>query len=566
MIKSNLKLGDILIKQGLLSEEQLVAVLDEQKESGVKLGEILIQKKIVSEKDIAGALSKQMGILFASIEKGLLRPNLHQELEKLIPEDYARYHRTLPLSRHSNTITIAMVDPLDIMTIDDVMKMGGCDVNVVVTTNGDMDKAINDFYKSKDMEKKNIQEKFILMDGDEVRDQRETDVRDVVSEADAAPVVKFVDLILSDAIEQGASDIHIEHYEERVSLRYRIDGVLYDANAPDLKMYFAIISRIKILAKMDIAERRLPQDGGFSIAFGEKVIDVRVSSIPAIFGEKIVMRLLDQAKLPLEFKYLGFDESDLKLLRREIFKPYGMIFVTGPTGSGKSTSLYTMLNAIKSPRKNIITCEDPVEYKLDGINQVQVKPLIGLNFANTLRAFLRQDPDVIMVGEVRDLETAQMCIRAALTGHLVLSTLHTNDAPTAVTRIMDIGIEPFLLVSALRLVVAQRLIRRLCDKCKQPLANPGVKYKDLDLDGYTIYESQGCEECRFTGFKGRIGIYELLPINEEVRNMIYYRKSSDEIRKRAEATGMRSLYQCGIERMKQGITTLEEVIAVTVSD
>ncbi len=563
MIKSNLKLGDILIKQGLLKSEQLDRALKEQQEKGGKLGEVLVSMEIVTEQDIARALSKQLGVLHASIEKGLLRPNLHQGLEKLIPLDYARFRKILPLSKHLNTMTVAMVDPLDLITIDDVMKMTGCDVNVVVATPTDMEQAQEDFYQSKDLKKKSIQEQFILMDTETTREQK-VDVRDIFSESEAAPVVKFVDLILGDAIEQGASDIHLEHFEERISLRYRIDGVLYDANAPDAKMYFAIVSRIKILAKMDIAERRLPQDGGFSIAFGDKIIDVRASSIPTIFGEKMVLRLLDQAKLPLEFEHLGFDKYDLEIIRKEIFKPFGMIYITGPTGSGKSTTLYTILNEIKTPRKNIMTVEDPVEYKLDGINQVQVKPLIGLNFANSLRAFLRQDPDILMVGEVRDLETAQMCIRAALTGHLVLSTLHTNDAPTAVTRIMDIGIEPFLLVSALRLVIAQRLVRKLCEKCKQEV-KPDVRYKDIDLTG-PIYEARGCEACRFTGFKGRIGIFELLPINEEIRNMIYYRKSSDEIRKRAEAIGMRSLYKCGLEKMKQGLTTLEEVIAVTVSD
>ena len=564
MIKSNLKLGDILIKQGLLKKEQLDYALEEQEKKGGKLGEILVIIEFVSETDIASALSKQLGILHASIGKGLLRPNLHQELEKLIPHDYAKFRKILPLSKHLNTMTVAMVDPLDLITIDDIMKMTGCDVNVVVATPTDMNQALDDFYKSKDLKKKSIQEQFILMDGSETAREQKVDERDIFSESEAAPVVNFVDLILSDAIEQGASDIHLEHFEERISLRYRVDGVLYDANPPDAKMYFAIISRMKILAKMDIAERRLPQDGGFSIAFGDKIIDVRASSIPTIFGEKVVMRLLDQAKLPLEFGHLGVDDYDLKIIRKEIFRPFGMIYITGPTGSGKSTTLYTILNEIKTPRKNIITIEDPVEYKLDGINQVQVKPLIGLNFANSLRSFLRQDPDILMVGEVRDLETAQMCIRAALTGHLVLSTLHTNDAPTAITRIMDIGIEPFLLVSALRLVIAQRLIRRLCEKCKEE-TKPDVRYKDMDIKG-PVYEARGCEFCRFTGFKGRVGIFELLPINEEIRNMIYYRKSSDEIRKRAEAIGMRSLYQCGVERIKQGITSLEEVVAVTISD
>ncbi|MFH2138295.1 MAG: ATPase, T2SS/T4P/T4SS family [Candidatus Omnitrophota bacterium] len=562
MIKSELKLGDILKKHNLLTDQQLAEALDVQKKKGGKFGQILIKLNFVTERDIATALSKQLGVLFADPEKGLLRPNMHQNLEKLVPEEYAKEHNVLPLSKHSHSLTVAMIDPLDLITIDDLMKMTNCDVSVVVTTPTDMGQGLIDFYGSKDMKKKDIQEKFILMDSEQIREKK-VDVRDIFSDADAAPIVKFVDLILMEAIEQGASDIHIEHFEERVGLRYRIDGVLYDANPPDIKMYHAIISRIKILAKMDIAERRLPQDGALSISFKDKIIDVRVSSIPTIFGEKIVMRLLDQAKLPLEFSYLGFDEFDLNMLKPEIHKPFGMVFVTGPTGSGKSTTLYTILNEIKSPKKNIITVEDPVEYKLDGINQVQVKPMIGLNFANALRSFLRQDPDIMMVGEVRDLETAQMCIRAALTGHLVLSTLHTNDAPTAITRIMDIGIEPFLLVSALRLVIAQRLIRKLCPHCKHEM-KPDVRFTDMGITE-KIFQARGCEKCRFTGYKGRLGIFECLSITEEIRNMIYYRKSSDEIRAKAQATGMRSLYECGIEKMKQGLTSYEEVLAVTVS-
>lgn len=564
MIKSNLKLGDLLVKAGLLTKEQLEEALEEQKENGGKLGEILVKKNFVAEKDIAEALSQQLGILFASAERGLLRPNLHQELEKLVPQDYAEFHKVLPLSKHLNTITIAMADPLNLITIDDVMKMTGCDVNVVVATDSDMENAIGDFYGSKDMKKKSIEEQFILMDS-ETSKETQVDIREVFSESETAPIVKFVDLIFMEAIEQGASDIHIEHYEERVRLRYRIDGVLYEVNPPDPKVYFAVISRIKILAKLDIAERRLPQDGGFSISYAGKIIDVRTSAVPTIFGERIVCRLLDQTKLPLEFDIIGLDENDMKILGPEIRKPYGMIFVSGPTGSGKSTTLYTILNKIKSPRKNILTVEDPVEYRMDGVNQVQVKPLIGLTFANALRAFLRQDPDIMMVGEIRDLETAQMCIRAALTGHLVLSTLHTNDASTAVTRIMDIGIEPFLLVSSLRLVIAQRLVRRLCEECKEEIKKPGVLYKDIELTG-PVYEAKGCDKCRFTGYKGRLGIFELLPINEEIRNMIYYRKSSDEIKKRSLEIGMRNLYLSGVEKVKKGLTTLEEIIAWTVTD
>ncbi|MCM8813671.1 MAG: Flp pilus assembly complex ATPase component TadA [Candidatus Omnitrophica bacterium] len=565
MIKSDLKLGDILVNQGIISTEQLRTALAEQSEKGGKVGEILVNSGVVNEKDIAMALSKQFGILYASLEKGLLRPNLHQELEKLIPEEYARMRAVLPLSKHLRTVTIAVVDPLDLIVTDDIMKMTACDVNIVITTKTEIVEAIDAFYKSKEMQKKAIQNQFILMDGEGKEDDQKLDVREIFSEADAAPIVKFVDLILMDAVEQGASDIHIEHFEERVSLRYRVDGVLYEANAPDAKLYFAIVSRIKILSKLDIAERRLPQDGGFSISLRQKTIDVRVSTIPTIFGEKVCMRLLDVTKLPLEFGALGYDKWDLEIVQREIGRPYGMIFITGPTGSGKSTSLYTILNAIKSPRKNIVTVEDPVEYKVDGINQVQVKPLIGMTFANALRAFLRQDPDVMMVGEVRDLETAQMCIRAALTGHLVLSTLHTNDAPSAITRIMDVGIEPFLLVSALRLVIAQRLLRRLCEECKKPLETLDVRFREMNIKG-PIYEAKGCDRCRFSGYRGRVGIYELLPIVEEIRNMIYYRKSSDEIKKRAVEIGMRTLYESGLEKMKRGMTTFEEVLSVTVDE
>ncbi|MFH2145808.1 MAG: ATPase, T2SS/T4P/T4SS family [Candidatus Omnitrophota bacterium] len=563
MIKSNLKIGEILKKQQLITDEQIEKALLEQQKKGGRLGDVFVRLGFVTEDDIANALSKQLGILYASLKKGTLRPTFYQGLEKMIPEEYARMHKIIPLSKHLNTLTIAMTDPLDLICVDDVMKMTGCDVSVAVATTGDIEAASQEFYHSKEIKKKSIQEQFIRVDSISGEDKKTENVVDIFSDTEAAPIVKFVDLILMEAIEQAASDIHLEHFEKRASLRYRIDGILYDAKPPDPKLYHAIISRIKILARMDIAERRLPQDGGFTISHGDKAIDVRASCIPTIFGEKMVLRLLDQANISLDFKRLGFDEYEIELLKKEIFKPYGMIFVTGPTGSGKSTTLYAMLNAIKSPKKNIVTCEDPVEYKLDGINQVQIKPLIGLNFANALRAFLRQDPDIMMVGEVRDLETAQMCIRAALTGHLVLSTLHTNDAPTAITRIMDIGIEPFLLVSGLRMVLAQRLVRKLCD-CKQKV-EPDIRFKEEKFDG-PIYGPKGCEHCRFTGFRGRIGIFEMLTVDEAIRNMIYYRKSSDDMRRKAVESGMRTLYQTGMEKVKQGLTSFEEVVAITVSE
>ncbi|RKY37629.1 MAG: hypothetical protein DRP78_00570 [Candidatus Omnitrophota bacterium] len=565
MIKLELKLGDILLKQNIITQGDIENALNEQKNTNDKLGDILIKAGVCTETDIAIALSKQLGILFVSIAKGLLVPNIYQELEKLIPENYARYHRVVPLSRYLHRITVAFVDPLDLITIDDIMKMTGCDVTVVVCSGTDLNIILDDFYQSQDIKKKKIQEQFILTEQD-LGKQEQVDIRNIFSESEAAPIIKFVDLIIMEAINKRASDIHIEHFENRVSLRYRIDGVLYEENSPDPRIYFAVISRVKILAKMDIAERRLPQDGGFSLSFSDRVIDIRVSSLPTIFGEKIVMRILDQTNLPLEFGFLGIDDHDLKVLTKAIYRPYGMIFISGPTGAGKSTTLYSVLNTIKGPNKNIVTVEDPVEYKLDGINQVQVKPLIGLNFASSLRSFLRQDPDVIMVGEVRDLETAQMCIRAALTGHLVLSTLHTNDAASTVTRIMDIGIEPFLLVSGLRLVVAQRLLRRLCEHCKERVdTKSDVRFKNIKITG-DVYQSKGCEKCRFTGYKGRIGIFEFLSISEEIRTMIYYRKASDEIKNRARELGMRSLYEAGLARVNEGLTSLEEVLAVAIDE
>lgn len=570
MIKSELKVGEVLKKAGLLTEDQLKIALEEQNKKGGRFGEVLIRLQFVTEDQMALALAKQLGIMHASAEKGLLRPNLHQGLDKLIPEGYAIAHAILPISKHLNSLTIAMIDPLDLMTIDDMAKMTGCDISVVVATKTDLMPALETFYRNKELMKKQIQDKYISqdekkisVDKDKDREKDRVNIGDIVSEAEEAPIIRFVDLILMEAIEQNASDIHIEHFENRISIRYRIDGVLYEVNPPDTKLYFAIISRVKILSKMDIAERRLPQDGGFSLNYKDRSIDIRVSSVPTVFGEKIVMRLLDKTALPLNLEILGIEPQELELVKKEIYKPYGMVFATGPTGSGKSTSLYAILNTIKSPKKNIITVEDPVEYKLDGVNQVQVKPLIGLNFANALRAFLRQDPDIMMVGEVRDLETAQMCIRAALTGHLVLSSLHTNDSPTAVSRLMDIGVEPFLLVSSLNLVIAQRLIRRLCARCKQE-ATPEGPLKDIKLDG-PIFKAKGCTVCRFTGFQGRVGIFEVLTINEEIRGLIYNRESSDVIRKKARDNGMRLLYEVGLEKLKKGLTTYEEVLSATFS-
>jgi len=565
MKKSREKLGQILLKEGLITEEQLEKAIDIQRKEGTRLGDTLINLGIITEKDIVIAMAKQLSIPYASYAKGLLRPAENQDLAKLIPEDYARRNMILPISRHMNSLTVAFMDPLDLIAIDNLKRMTGCEVNPIIATKTDLQRAINEFYGKEDLLKEAVTDSYELEEFKAEKDAEEDlSLDDLIARAEEAPVVKLVDLILMQAIKDRASDIHIEPFKNKINIRYRIDGVLYEIPPPAKHLLPAIVSRVKILSNLDIAERRLPQDGVFFVKVENKSIDIRVSTVPAIFGEKVVMRILDKSATPLNLGDLGFYTDELEKFRKAIASPHGLILITGPTGSGKTTTLYAALNEIKSPRKNISTVEDPVEYKMEGINQVQIKPNIGFTFASALRAFLRQDPDIIMVGEVRDLETAQICIRASLTGHLVLSTLHTNDAPSAISRLIDIGLEPYLISSSLIMVGAQRLVRRLCPECKEAYETTPNLIKDFGIKQELLYKPKGCNYCSHTGYRGRVAIYEIVLVNDKLRELIARGASLGEIKDIVKETGMTSLIQSGIKKAEEGITSVEEVLSITM--
>ena len=565
MKKSREKLGQILLKEGLITEEQLDKAIEIQKKEGTRLGETLINLGIVTEKDIVVAMAKQLSIPYASYAKGLLKPAEGQDLSKLIPEDYARKNMLLPISKHMNSLTIAFMDPLDLIAIDNLKRMTNCEINPIIATKSDLQRAIDEFYGKEDLLKDAISDSYELEEFKQEKDADEDlSLDDLIARAEEAPVVKLVDLILMQAIRDRASDIHIEPFKNKINIRYRIDGVLYEIPPPSRHLLPAIVSRIKILSNLDIAERRLPQDGAFFVKVENKGIDIRVSTVPAIYGEKVVMRILDKSATPLNLGDLGFEHDDLERFRRAIISPNGLILITGPTGSGKTTTLYAALNEIKSPRKNISTVEDPVEYKLEGINQVQIKPAIGLTFAGALRAFLRQDPDIIMVGEVRDLETAQICIRASLTGHLVLSTLHTNDAASTISRLIDIGLEPYLISSSLIMVGAQRLVRRLCPECKEAYETTPAMAKDLDIKQELLYKPKGCDYCGHTGYRGRVAIYEIILMSDKLREMVARGASLGDIKDKIKELGVKTLLRSGIKKAEEGLTSIEEVLSITL--
>jgi len=562
------KLGDILISEGIIAEKQVAEAIGLQEKEGGKLGEVLIRLGYVNEEQIVIALSKQLSIPYVSLASGKLKPNSDQNLEELIPQDFAIKNIVLPLSRSLNSLTVVMFDPLDLILLDNLKKITGCEINVVVSTRSDILKALETFYG-----RDKIFRDAIQIAGDEEKAaikelaSEETDLSldKLIAQAEEAPVVKLVDLLIRQAIEENASDIHLEPHYDKLSLRYRIDGVLFDMPSPSASLYLPIISRIKILSKMDIAEKRLPQDGGFMVKVGKRLIDLRVSTLPTIYGEKIVLRILDKSRVPLDLAKLGFLPQELELIRKGINTSYGLVFLTGPTGSGKSTTLYASLNEIKSSTRNILTVEDPVEYRIEGINQVQVKPEIGLTFANSLRCFLRQDPDIILVGEVRDLETAEMTIRAALTGHLVFSTLHTNDASSTITRLVDIGIPSYLVTASTRLIVAQRLVRKLCASCKEPYeVKDETLPEGVTINSPVIYRAKGCEKCNFIGYKARSVIAEILLVNEAMRLAIHRGAPPSEVMELARKSGSFSLLESGLKRVEEGITSLEEVLSVAV--
>ena len=570
------RIGDLLIKQGLITENQLQEAINLQKQHKGRIGDLLIKQGAVKEEDLATTLGTQLMIPYASYASGLLKPKADQDLQTLIPYDFAKKNLVLPLTRNMDSLTCAMFDPLDFIVIDNLKILTGCDLNLVIATKTDLSHAINEFYviskggdEKSSMLDKAVEKTYVSLDdirapaAGEVSTDAELSIDRLIAKAGEAPVVKLVDLLIRQAIDEKASDIHIEPFKDKLEIRYRIDGVLYQIPPPAPHLHLPIVSRIKILAKMDIAEKRLPQDGGISAKLEDRTVDLRISTLPTVWGEKVVMRLLDKGAVKLELSSLGFDAKQLTLIRKALEASYGLLFVTGPTGSGKSTTLYAALNGVMDPSKNIMTCEDPVEFKIDGINQVNVRNDIGLTFAAALRSFLRQDPDIIMVGEVRDLETAQICTRAALTGHLVLSTLHTNDAPSAVTRLVDIGVPHFLLTPSLLIIIAQRLARKLCVKCKEPYESAGQMVGDYKIKSDLIYRSKGCEECNHTGYKGRVVVAEVMAINDEIRLLITRSAGYNEIKDAARKNGMDTLFESGMKKVEEGITSLDEVLGIT---
>lgn len=564
------KIGEILIKRGLVTEKQIQEALAEQKRSKNKtrLGSILIKRGYITEDQLVDSLSKELGIPAVNLS----RYEISRQAVKLIPVEIANKYQIIPIDKVGNTITLAMVDPLNIFAIDDVKFMTGCNVEPVVSAEVSIKNAIEKYYDTgvsiKDV-MKDVEESVVEIVEEEKAE--EEDITKLKAQVKEAPVVKLVNLFITDAVKRGASDIHLEPYENDFRVRYRIDGVLYEVMSPPLQLKSAIISRIKIMAELDIAERRLPQDGRIKVRVGGRMIDLRVSTLPTLFGEKVVMRILDRSSLSLDLATLGFEKDEFEKFMKGITTPYGIILITGPTGSGKTTTLYAALHKINTTETNIMTAEDPVEYNLPGINQVQTKPEIGLTFASSLRAFLRQDPDIVMVGEIRDYETAEIAIKAALTGHLVLSTLHTNDAPSAVSRLLNMGVEPFLISSSLLMTVAQRLVRKICSHCKErvvlsPEVIERLGLSKEEVNATTFFKGRGCDDCSNTGYRGRTAIYEVMSVTDPIRELILQKVPAGEIKEKARALGMRTLRENAIRKLKQGITTAEEVLRVTFSE
>ena len=564
----NDRIGELLVQKNLLSVEQLERAQQESKSSGSRLGLQLTKLGFIDEDQLADFVSQQYGVPCIDLEEF----EIEDSVIRLIPEDVALKHLILPVNRAGSTLIIATADPSNIFAIDDVKFLTGYDVEVVVAAEQALTRAIDKYYdQSSSLD--DVMSGFDDEDFEVVSDEGDVDLADLEKATEDAPVVKLVNLILTDAIKKVASDIHIEPYERDFRVRYRIDGVLYEVMKPPRKLRNALTSRIKIMAELDIAERRLPQDGRIKLRMSKKQeMDYRVSVLPTLFGEKIVLRLLDKSNLQLDMTKLGFEEKQLEYFQDTIHQPYGMVLVTGPTGSGKTTTLYSALSELNQTSENISTAEDPVEFNLSGINQVQMRDEIGLNFAAALRSFLRQDPDIIMVGEIRDFETAEIGIKAALTGHMVLSTLHTNDAPSTINRLLNMGIEPFLVSSAVNCVVAQRLARRICPDCIEPDAE--VLGTALEEAGVSAEEAEkckpvrgaGCGNCADTGFKGRIAIYEVMVLTETLRDFILNGATSIEIKKQAIREGMKTLRRSGLDKLLEGITTLKEVHRISASD
>ena len=564
----NDRIGELLVQKNFLSQEQLERAKEETRVTGSRLGLELTKLGFIKEDDLAEVISNQYGVPSISLDDF----EVDLEVIKLIPEDVALKHTIIPVNRAGATLIVAMSDPSNIFAVDDVKFLTGYDVEVVVSAEESIRRAIEKYYDTSSSIDE-VMADFDDADFEVVSDDESLDVTELERATEDAPVVKLVNLILTDAIKKNASDIHIEPYEKSFRVRYRIDGVLYEVMRPPRKLKNPLTSRMKIMAELDIAERRLPQDGRIKLKMGRnREMDYRVSVLPTLFGEKIVMRLLDKSSLQLDMTKLGFEEEQFQFFRESIHQPYGMVLVTGPTGSGKTTTLYSALTELNTTTENISTAEDPVEFNLPGINQVQMRDNIGLNFASALRSFLRQDPDIIMVGEIRDFETAEIAIKAALTGHMVLSTLHTNDAPSTINRLLNMGIEPFLVSSSVNCVVAQRLARRICSECVEE--DREISAAELEKAGMTSAEAasckpgkgQGCGNCSETGYKGRIALYEVMVLSNTLKEFVLNGASAAEIRQEAIREGMQTLRRSALKKLLEGITTLNEVCRVSAAD
>lgn len=569
IVRRQIMIGDKLLQAGIITQEQLDRALEEQRSTKEKIGEVLVKMGMIKAEELLPILAEHVGVGFSRINLD----EIDKEAIELIPEDMMRKCLVFPVKKVGNKLTLAMADPMNAFMIDEIQLTSKCTIKPVLGLKSEIENAINTVMSKEDS---GARESEILQELDTFGQGDDFDMVDGAENiedgmgADSAPVVKAVSALISGALRAGASDIHVEPYEKRVRVRYRIDGVLKEVTSLPKKLSNALSSRIKIMSDLDIAEKRLPQDGRFRIKKDGRDIDFRVSVLPTVQGEKAVMRILDKGNLKLDMRDLGFEDVELERFDKALSQPYGMILVTGPTGSGKSTTLYSALNKVNDVDINISTAEDPVEYQMEGINQVHCKPDIGLDFAAALKSFLRQDPDVIMVGEIRDLETAAIAIKAALTGHLVLSTLHTNDAPGTISRLINMGIEPFMIASCLLLVEAQRLGRRICKSCKEEIkADPGMLAAlNLDVEKYkdhTFYKGKGCPTCSGTGYKGRVGFYEVMLINDALRDVISKGKTTEEIRKVAKDTAdFKSLRDAALDKALKGVTTLEEVLRNTI--
>jgi type IV pilus assembly protein PilB len=564
------KLGELLVKEKLITPLQLKNAVGAQRQSGGRLGHELTKLGYIEENELISFLSKQYSV--PSIN--LADFEIDGEVLKLLPKEVVTRHQVVPVNRTGNTLIVAMADPSNIYAVDDIKFITGFKIDVVVASEQAIAEAISKYYTAA-VSFDEVMIDFVEEDEEFEFDQdveEDMNVLDLEKSAGDAPVVKLVNLVLLDAIRKGASDIHVEPYEKQLRIRYRIDGVLYEVMKPPVKLKHAITSRLKIMSSLDIAERRLPQDGRIKMKMGRgKVMDFRVSILPCLWGEKVVLRLLDQSNLQLDMTKLGFEEKILADFKDAIHKPFGMILVTGPTGSGKTTTLYSTLSELNKTTTNICTAEDPVEYNLFGINQVQMHDDIGLNFASSLRSFLRQDPDIVMVGEIRDFETAEIAVKAALTGHLVLSTLHTNDAPSSVSRMLNMGIEPFLVASSVNLIGAQRLVRKICSDCREPAEVPPQTLIDLgvppeDVDDFTVMRAAGCRTCNSTGYKGRIAVYEIMVMTDELSEFVLNGASTLELKREAIRQGMKTLRMSALTKLREGFTSMEEVVRATAPD